>query len=134
MADSSENTEEQIKVQICYHCDKKSKAHMFCEIWETWTCRTCLEKHHRTHHTSCTLIIPKEQIKDAKPIIRRKFRVYVTRYDGVRMMMMCVIGEKIEMEDHWAGTYIFFTGGMVLVNESRAEINERILFGLRTTV
>ena len=38
----------------------------------------------------------------------------------------------MEMEEHWMGTYIFGSGSMILVSETRAEINEKILAGLRS--
>ena len=63
---------------------------------------------------------------------RKHFRIKVTRYDGQHLSLRCRLGGRLEMQDHWLGTYLFIGGGMILVTESRAQINERILDGLRT--
>jgi hypothetical protein len=61
----------------------------------------------------------------------RYFTVWVTRYDGKKLPLLCKLGEKLEMEDHWMGTYIFAAAGVVLVLEVREAINELILAGLQ---
>lgn len=117
-----------IKPAPCYHCDDKKATSAFCETWRVWTCYKCLEQHHRTHHVTCTLEVPKNA-HEAK--VRAYFTVWVTRYDGRKVPLLCRLGEKLEMEDHWMGTYIFANAGMILVLETRLMINERILEGLQ---
>jgi uncharacterized protein YlzI (FlbEa/FlbD family) len=114
----------------CYHCDAKSSSNTYCEIWRSWTCGSCLGKFHKVHHKSCAHEVDKKGLVSKR--VQLYFTIQVTRYDGKIVPLQCRLGEKMEMEEHWMGTYIFGSGSMILVSESRAEINEKILAGLRS--
>lgn len=118
------------EIGACYHCEAKSGSNTFCEIWRNWTCASCMNKHHKAHHKTCVVEVEKGKLIGKQQ--RLYFTILVTRYDGQVVPLQCRLGEKMEMEDHWMGTYIFGSGSMILVTESRAAINEKILNGLRS--
>jgi hypothetical protein len=89
-----------------------------------------VNKHHKAHHKTCVVEVEKGKLIGKQQ--RLYFTILVTRYDGQVVPLQCRLGEKMEMEDHWMGTYIFGSGSMILVTESRAAINEKILNGLRS--
>ena len=129
-AGGEERRPQKREIGPCYHCDVKSNSNTYCDTWRVWTCGKCLAKHHRDHHKSCLVDIPKGHLVEKKQ--RNFFTISVTRFDGRPFPLHCRLGDKLEMEDHWMGTYIFGRGGMILVTESRNEINDKILFGLKT--
>jgi len=117
-----------LDVLACQHCNIRSNANVFCEIWVVWTCIDCMRSVHRVEHTICIGKAEKNAEKDESP---KYFTLWVTRYDGRKLPMSLRLGDKLEIENHWLGTYIFGGGGMILVTEDRATINERILLGLK---
>lgn len=114
--------------KACYHCDQKAVTNYFCETWKVWSCTGCAAKHHRAHHNSCDVIIPREAAEVYQG--PKYFGVWFTRYDGQKISFRLKLGDKLELEDHWLGTYVLSGAGMVLVQETRDLINERILQGL----
>jgi hypothetical protein len=120
----------------CYHCDKKAKINTFCETWRVWTCAACRDSEHRRHHQTCARVLVKRNDREPGVIPDKRypfFSIVLTRYDGRRVALQCRLGEKLELEDHWLGTYIFGAGGMILVAETRNAINRCILEGLQAT-
>ncbi|MCX6111271.1 MAG: hypothetical protein NTZ90_16875 [Proteobacteria bacterium] len=119
-----------LDIGVCYHCNTRSNRNVFCELWNVWCCDPCLQRLHRTHHQTCDV----DATATKGPAQRheaRYFTLWVTRYDGRKLPLTCRLGDKLEMEDHWLGTYIFARGGMLLVTEDRATINEKLLLGLK---
>jgi hypothetical protein len=113
----------------CYHCETKAVTNTYCEVWRVWSCTDCLKRHHRAHHNDCRLEVPKA----LTPAPRNShFRLYLTHYDGRPFSVLCRLGQKLEMQDHWLGTYIFFPDQMILCRETREIINKRILDGLQS--
>lgn len=108
----------------CYHCETKAVSNVFCDRWEVWACKSCLGQHHRLDHEDCKDLDGKSLSSEiAGP---RKFALALTRYDGQTISFMCQVGQTLEMEEHWLGTYVFFTNAMVLVREDQEAINVKI--------
>lgn len=60
------------------------------------------------------------------------FLLRVTSFTGRRLQFVCRLGQELTIEDHpFSGCYLYFASGMVLVQETRHEINHAILRGLR---
>ncbi len=117
-----------LAVGHCYHCETKKVTNVFCDLWEVWACMDCLARHHMLDHEDCKDPASKVAFEGAEP---RRIYLSLTRYDGQMVSFMCQTGVKLEMEEHWLGTYVFFPGAMVLVLEDRAAINELILKALQ---
>jgi len=115
--------------QACYHCDQRAITNSFCNTWRVWSCTACLAKHHRAHHSSCDVIIAKGS-EDPVHNYVRYFSITFTKYDGSQIQVRYKLGDKLQMEDHWLGTYILSSSGLMLVRETRDVINQRILEGL----
>ena len=115
----------------CYHCDTKALTNVYCDLWRVWACKSCLTTHHRAHHEDCRG--PALHGVESFQTRSRTFVLWLTRYDGHLFSLTCRLGLKIEMEDHWLGTYVFLPGAMILVLEQRGEINSLILDALRRT-
>lgn len=115
---------------LCYHCGAEKRPLLRCEIWEIGTCVQCYESFHQPHHKTCKREAPKSG-SALRPTGPRYFSLNLTRFDGSPVRIQCELGQEIHMEDHWLGTYIYLSNGMVLVLEDRKEINEKILEGLK---
>ncbi len=92
-----------------------------------WSCAKCLVKHHRIDHEDCHKV--EKKLKEGSG--EGYFSLLLTRFDGQVFSTICRRGMKLEMEDHWLGTYIFFPATLILVVEDRKTINERILQALQ---
>lgn len=114
----------------CFHCDMKSSANAFCLLWKAWVCKACEAQHHQRYHPSCAVTpVFSTHLSERR---MRTYSVCLTRFDGRRLYLVCRLGEKLRMEKHELGTYLYGAHGMTLVLEQRATINERIVQGLRT--
>ena len=118
-----------LTVGHCYHCETKRVSNVFCDLWEVWACNDCLAGHHRLDHEDCKNAASKVAVEPAAE--PQKIYLSLTRYDGRRLSFMCQRGYKLDLEEHWLGTYVFFPAAMVLVREDRKTINDLILKALR---
>ena len=124
----------------CFHCGKDESNLLSCEIWDVRTCRACRKRHHVGHHEQCTKLQSAEEEEEETLLGPKKtkgaeteyFYIRLTRFDGQSTRIRCRKGVELPLEEHWAGTYLIFTAGMVLVKENRDEINEKLLEGLRS--
>ena len=117
-----------LEIGPCYHCESKARTNSFCQTWRIWSCTACLISLHRTSHESCKVDIDK--VAQDKPR-SSFFLVHLTRYDGLYFPLRCRLGDKLDMEEHWMGTYVFGGNRILLVSESPREINDKILEGLK---
>ncbi len=115
-----------LDIGACYHCETRANSNTYCQLWDMWACKDCLQKHHRTDHETCK--VEKEEKEEGASY----FLLTLTRFDGAMQRILCHRGEEVEMEDHWMGTMIFTPAGMVLVKENRETINRLILEGLQS--
>ncbi len=113
----------------CYHCETKATTNVYCERWAAWACKNCLAQHHRLDHDDCKDTEQKGPTSDQSG--PRLFSLSLTRYDGQAVSFMCQVGQKLEMEEHWLGTYVFFPSALVLVREDQQAINLKILKSLQ---
>ena len=119
----------EVETDLCYHCEKRSNSTTYCERWTIWSCQQCIQKSHRGYHKSCenpAVVTGKEEISHTT----KYFSILFTTYSGTASTMILKLGDKIRMEDHWLGTYVFSSAGMMLVRETRSQINDLILSGL----
>lgn len=117
------------KELFCYHCGTKKSALLYCELWMVTACKECMQINHKSHHKTCKRDIPKNI--SAEPPKRPMFRVTLTRFDGQKIGLLMRLGDSLEMEEHWAGTYILAPQTLLLVMEDIPTINKTILAGLR---
>lgn len=122
-------------VPICYHCGVRKLNLVLCEYWGVKACNTCIESLHVPEHKSCYKKAgEKQQLSHSTQEVRTTFRLMLTAYGGRPIAIECKPGVAIRMEDHWAGTYVFFGASMMLVLEERIEINASIIEGLKSLI
>ena len=125
----------QLQLGHCYHCDAPPPDNILCEVWNIWTCKQCRRTHHFVHHDSCSIDtkLPDPNKKNKYQRTNRNFSIMLTRYNGHQFLMTCQLGQKLDMEEHWLGTYIFLPGSMIMVQEKLKTINDRILESLQSS-
>jgi hypothetical protein len=120
-------------VPMCYHCGVRKLNLAECEIWGIKVCPSCIESLHAPHHPSCRKDSPKKQKGlEMGGRARSSFSLQLTHYSGRTLFLDCHRGTAMKLEEHWAGTYVLFASGMILVLEDKEEINQRIIEGLKT--
>ena len=119
---------------VCFHCGDVVLRVVECKKWEVKTCYKCHEKHHKTHHKSCELENDAGGGLDGahEGAEQVYFTIFLTRFDGVTLSLKCERGKEFQLEEHWAGTYVFGGAMVTLVKEDKKTINDRLLEGLRT--
>lgn len=106
-----------------------------CEIWGLKACNVCIESLHNPHHPSCNKNSgDKNELKHVEQNLRTTFKLFLTAYTGSPIAVECKPGVAVRMEDHWAGTYVYFGATMKLVLEDRSQINHAIIEGLKSLV
>ncbi len=121
-------------VPICYHCGVRKLNLLHCEIWGVKLCHACKQSVHSPHHSNCTKTaeIEEDGLKSSKPSIRTSFKLFLTHHSGRHINIECQPGIAIILEEHWAGTYLYFGASMLLVLEEKTDINHRIVEGLKS--
>ena len=118
--------------EFCFHCGDKKKQLTKCERWEVSACIRCITKYHATNHDSCEIEPEDSTLKQKEGAQVEYFEILLTRIDQTNVKVLCKKGNKLKMEEHWAGTYIYSAASVILVLETKDAINERILQGLRS--
>lgn len=113
--------------KLCFHCGSDKDPILKCDVWGINTCTGCKKIHHLPHHKSC---YKAQDLEDGAEQIY--FNIRLNRVDGSATQLKLQKGQELIMEEHWAGTYLFFDAGVMLVTQSRKEIDDLVLQGLRT--
>jgi hypothetical protein len=120
-------------VPVCYHCGVRKLNLAECDIWGIKVCPSCIQSLHVPHHQSCRKDAPKKQQSlEMGGSGRTAFSLRLTHYSGRPLFLDCHRGTSMLLEEHWAGTYILFASGMILVLEDKQEINQLIIEGLKS--